>query len=253
MMISSRRAIPVIIIAPFALFALNNNKRRAAFSTSAGKSQPQPCIAATWTFGAIAVAESSKLLMEGRSALDAVEQGIRCVELDNQEQYWVGVGGFPNADGVMELDAAIMDDDCRYGAVMAIQDIANPISVARTVMDKCIHNILVGEGAKKWALSNGFKPDKSVLTPEMHKAWLDRQVKLQKDIKGHDTIGLICLDSNGVLACGTSTSGYAYKHPGRVGDAPIIGSGLYCDKAGAAVATGDGEEIMRSCLRLAFF
>ena len=212
------------------------------------------CVAATWKFGAIAASKSGALLASGLSSVDAVEEGIKSVEIDNCDQYCVGVGGFPNSDGIMEFDAAIMDCDSRYGAVLALQNIKHPISVARTVMEKCVHNVLAGDGALKWALSNGYQVDKDVLTPAMKEQWLKRQEESSHDTRidvesSHDTIGLICLDNSGRLSCGTSTSGWAFKHPGRIGDAPLVGSGLYCDgSVGAAVATGDGEEIMRTCL-----
>lgn len=127
-------------------------------------------------------------------------------------------------------------------------------------MEKCVHNILVGDGASQWAFSNGFKKDPNgVLTEKSRLEWQEwKAQKEERETEGrgaankedsHDTIGLICLDKNGHLCAGTSTSGWKFKHPGRVGDAPLVGGGLYCDGAvGAAVATGDGEEIMRSCL-----
>jgi isoaspartyl peptidase/L-asparaginase-like protein (Ntn-hydrolase superfamily) len=190
------------------------------------------------------------------SSIDAVCASIRLLEEMNEEQYYVGVGGYPNAKGIMEFDAAIMNHHCNYGAVLGIQEVTTPISVARSVMDECVHNVLVGEGALEWAVSKGFKREpETVLTAEIkleYEKWRqdEEEKKMQStDKKGHDTVGVICLDKHGHLACGTSTSGWRYKHPGRVGDAPLVGSGLYCDgDVGAAVCTGDGEEIMRGCL-----
>lgn len=149
------------------------------------------------------------MLQSGRSAVDAVEAAIRAVELDNNGQYYVGVGGYPTSAGVMELDAAIMDHDCRYGAVMSLQDIANPISVARSIMEQCPHNILTGEGALVWAMEHGFEVT-GILTEAIAKEWQDwiaagKQTKRNQD--EHDTVGVICLDRDGRLCAGTSTSG----------------------------------------------
>lgn len=218
----------------------------------------RPACAATWAFGSIAVDKIIPLLDIGKSSIDCVEEGIKAVELDEQDQYYVGVGGYPNADGIMELDAAIMDSKRRYGAVMCLQNIKNPISVARSIMEKCVHNILIGNGALQWALSHGFK-EVQILTPSAQEAWMqwkqENSKKTQEQVskddidESHDTVGVICLDRDGRLCCGTSTSGWKFKHSGRVGDSPLIGSGLYCDgNVGAAVATGDGEEIMRTCI-----
>jgi N4-(beta-N-acetylglucosaminyl)-L-asparaginase len=174
--------------------------------------RPIPCLAATWGFGSIAINAAVPSLIGGRVATDVVEQGIRAVELDNQDQYCVSVGGYPNSRGVMELDAAIMDEKRRYGAVMALQDIANPISVAKTVMEKSPHNVLVGEGAKFWAMENGFISE-NILTVEMKKeweAWLKSKDIVEEKEDSHDTVGFICLDQHGNLAAGTSTSGYEY-------------------------------------------
>jgi isoaspartyl peptidase/L-asparaginase-like protein (Ntn-hydrolase superfamily) len=236
-----------------------------------GKGNICACVA-TWSFGAIAVEECVPLLLAGCSALKAVEKGVNKVELDDQDQYFVGVGGLPNADGVMEFDSAIMDHKRRYGAVMALTDIKTPISIAKRILEKCVHNVLAGEGALQFAVSQGFHKcsrdinDKdgsggdSVLTEKSRlewQLWKDEQEKKDKNLgreniiddeESHDTVGLICLDAEGHLCCGTSTSGWKFKHPGRVGDSPLVGSGLYCDGKGAAVATGDGEEIMRVCL-----
>lgn len=204
----------------------------------------QPAVIATWNFGRIAVEPCIEMLCSGRSSIDAVVHGISEVETDTKDQYFVGVGGLPNADGVMELDAAIMDHNRRYGAVMGIQDIAHPIQVARTVMENCPHNVLVGDGALKWALEQGFERCPEVLTEKSKQEWLLWKKSQSEEENGHDTIGLICLDQYGHLCVGTSTSGWKFKHPGRVGDSPLVGSGLYCDgEVGAAAATGDGEEV----------
>ena len=208
----------------------------------------------TWKFGSIAVREAAKLLSSGVSALDAVEKGINAVELDTADQYYVGVGGLPNSEGVMEFDAALMDHESRYSAVLCLQDIATPVSVARAVLEHSPHNVLSGNGALKFALEHGFTQDKSVLTEAAKLEWeawrkTQQQAKEVEEDKGHDTVGLICIDEKGRLACGTSTSGWKFKHPGRVGDSALPGGGLFCDGAvGAAVCTGDGEEIQRSCL-----
>ena len=221
----------------------------------------KPCAVATWKFGSIAVEQCKQILIGDEKgsdslALDAVEAGIKAVELDQKDQYYVGIGGLPNSNGLMELDAAIMDHRSKYGAVMSIQHIESPISVARSVMEKCVHNILCGEGALDWAISNGFKTA-NILTSsskEQWMAWVEAKKAqtvnaIPQYTDSHDTVGVICIDRQGQLAVGTSTSGWPFKHPGRVGDSPLIGSGLYCDgKVGAAMATGDGEEIMRCCL-----
>jgi N4-(beta-N-acetylglucosaminyl)-L-asparaginase len=187
-----------------------------------------PTAVATWNFGRIAVEKASQILIENGTSIDAVEAGIRAVELDNQENYFVGVGGLPNAMGEMELDAAMMDHDSNYGAVMAIRDIKTPISVARAVMEKCFHNILCGDGALDFALNHGFVRETDVLTEESRNNWLE-WINNKKSMDCHDTVGLICMDSDGRICAGTSTSGYAFKHRGRVGDSPVVGSGLYCD------------------------
>ena len=217
----------------------------------------RPVAVSTWKFGSIAVREAAKLLSSGVSALDAVEKGINAVELDTADQYYVGVGGLPNSEGVMEFDAALMDHESRYSAVLCLQDIATPVSVARAVLEHSPHNVLSGSGALKFALEHGFTQDKSVLTEAAKLEWeawrkaqqQAKEVEDGEEDKGHDTVGLICIDEKGRLACGTSTSGWKFKHPGRVGDSALPGGGLFCDGAvGAAVCTGDGEEIQRSCL-----
>ena len=172
--------------------------------------------------------------------------GVRAVELDERGQYFVGVGGLPNAKGDMELDAAVMDHSRRYGAVMGIREVKTPIEVARWVMERSVHNVFVGEGALEVALEMGMKRQPDVLTAQAKEEWRRWKEGIDEvSPMAHDTIGLICLDGEGRLACGVSTSGWKFKQAGRVGDAPLIGCGLYCDgKYGAAVATGDGEEAL---------
>jgi isoaspartyl peptidase/L-asparaginase-like protein (Ntn-hydrolase superfamily) len=209
---------------------------------------PIPAAIATWPFGKHATAKSGAVLLAGGSPLDAVEAGIRLVELDPNE-HSVGYGGLPNTEGIVQLDAAIMDGKTHdAGAVAALRGFRTPISVARRVMEKSRHVFLVGEGARRFALAHGFV-EEPTLTDESKRAWLDWRAKQNGNGEGHDTIGLVALDANGNLATGCSTSGVGFKEYGRVGDSPIIGSGLYVDnEVGGAAATGLGEEIMKFCL-----
>lgn len=166
--------------------------------------------------------------------------------------FFVGRGGFPNSKGVLECDAAVMvGDKCRFGAVAALQGVAMPLSVARCVMEKSPHSMLVGEGAQEFASRNGFPVESNSLlqTKTSKEAFEKFLVKSgEGHIGSHDTIGIIVLDSKGHMAAGVSTSGSSFKHPGRVGDSPLPGSGLYADdEIGAAAATGDGDKMMRFC------
>jgi len=204
----------------------------------------RPVAIATWGFGAAAVQAAGPVLSAGGAALDAVEQGINAVELDPSVDS-VGFGGLPNAEGVVELDAAIMDGATqRAGSVAALRGIKRPISVARKVMEETAHVMLVGEGALSFALAHGF-PREELLTADSRRRWEEWKAGPRES---HDTVGLVALDARGDLAVGCSTSGLPYKLPGRIGDSPIIGSGLYVDNAvGGACATGIGEEIMKFC------
>ena len=189
---------------------------------------------ATWEVGALAVAECVTHLLAPTtapcSALDAVERGINRVELDNADQYYVGVGGLPNADGVMELDAAVMDHRRRYGAVLALTDVPTPVSVARSVLERSPHSVLCGAGARAWAASQGFDPAKdAALTEESRAAWetwrkqqhpvassssaAGKNVMKERMEGEHDTVGVICLDRRGRLACGTSTRYHHHLSP----------------------------------------
>ena len=207
----------------------------------------------TWSATQPAAAKSRKLMLEGSNLLDAIEQGVR-VEEANVRNSSVGIGGLPNADGVVQLDACIMDGpQHRAGAVAAIEDVLHPISVARKIMEATKHVMLVGEGARKFAFENGFE-QVELLTDEQRSAWKKRQAEHAAEQESeltpahHDTIALLGVDAEGNLAGGCSTSGWGYKLAGRVGDSPIIGSGLYVDnEVGAAGATGVGENVMRYC------
>ena len=208
-----------------------------------------PLFIATWPFGLPACKQSLVSLKAGGSVLDAVEQGIRVVEADTEVDS-VGVGGIPNANGVVQLDACIMDGtNQKAGAVAALEDYPHPISVARKVMEKTKHVFVVGQGAKDFAAQQGFEKQ-DLLTPQQREKWKQWLKENGKEVpKGsHDTISLLGIDAERRIAGGCSTSGLAYKLHGRVGDSPLIGGGLYVDgEVGAAGATGIGENILRYC------
>jgi len=218
-------------------------------------------IIATWSFGLKAVESGWRVLCGGGSALDAVEASIREIENDFSNRS-VGLGGYPNIAGFIELDAAIMDGSTlRAGSVAAVRNVQNPISLARKVMENTPHVMIVGEGAIKLARVFGLYVDRVNLQPEARMEWEKRRnaalstphsewsiefwFKLAAEgVYNHDTIGCVAIDENGNIAAGCSTSGYAFKLVGRVGDSPIIGSGLYANSFGGAAATGLGENIM---------
>lgn len=210
-----------------------------------------PIVIATWPFGRIAVNRAFPLLAQGRPALDAAIAGAQAVE-DDPSVDSVGFGGIANAIGTVSLDACLMDGrTLACGGVAGLENIRHPAAVARLVMERTPHILLVGEGAKLFAVQNGF-PLETLNTPESVAAWEKRRPKPAKPQpkpggpENHDTVTVLALDSKGHLGGVCTTSGLAHKLPGRVGDSPLIGAGLYVDDtAGAAGATGVGEEIIR--------
>lgn len=206
-------------------------------------------VISTWRHGLPANEKAWQVLQDGGSALDAAEKGVMVVEADPVGQS-VGLGGLPDRDGIVTLDACIMDAQGNCGSVCFLEEIVHPISVARMVMEKTPHVMLAGEGAQALALEHGLKKT-NLLTADSKKAWLEwkKESKYKPEVnwENHDTIGMIVLDENGRLAGACTTSGMAYKMHGRVGDSPIIGAGLFVDgDVGAAVATGHGEYVMRT-------
>ena len=220
---------------------------RAAIPAGAG-----PVFLSTWIWGKAANEKAAEVFAKGGSLLDAVEKGINVPESDPNVMT-VGYGGIPNAEGVVELDAAIMDGARhRAGAVCNLHMIKNPISVARLVMEKTRHTTLAGEGAFRFALKMGFEPQ-TLLTPQSLQKWQEWKADPQRKTfwvtpENHDTIGMVGTDGNGHVVAGCSTSGLAFKIPGRVGDSPLVGCGVYADdNVGAASATGDGDLMTNYC------
>jgi len=208
----------------------------------------KPIVISTWIHGMQANAGAWEVLTKGGKAIDAVQRGVMVVESDVENQS-VGLGGLPDRDGIVTLDACIMDENNRCGAVACLQNIENPIAVARKVMDETPHVLLVGEGALQFALEKGFK-SVNLLTEKSKKDWESWKVKSKYqpviNSENHDTIGMLALDAEGNLSGSCTTSGMAYKLHGRVGDSPIIGAGLFVDnEVGAACATGMGEAVIR--------
>jgi isoaspartyl peptidase/L-asparaginase-like protein (Ntn-hydrolase superfamily) len=221
----------------------------------------EPIILSTWSFGQRANAAAWKILASGGSSLEAAEAACRDAESD-VTNHTVGKAGYPDASGRVSLDASIMLSPSQRGAVAFVRNFEHPISIARAVMEKTDHVMLVGDGAEEFARQHGFEPT-TLLTDEAKTTWEKwRQSSTSGPIRNieerkprdfdpnqhHDTLGVLAIDSQGTLAGACSTSGLAFKLPGRVGDSPIIGHGLYVDpNIGAAVATGHGELVMSVC------
>lgn len=228
----------------------------------------KPVVVSTWDSGKAVNAAAWDILSKGGSALDAVEQGARSIE--DKIDCCVGLGGYPDRDGIVTLDASIMDHLFNCGSVAGLEQIKHPVSVARMVMEKTPHVMLVGAGAQQFAIENGFAKEPKQLSATAEKAyrnWLKKSeykpvinIENKKDngpsappffddgSPNHDTMGLLALDTNEHLSGAVTTSGMAFKIHGRVGDSPVIGAGLYVDnEVGAATSSGVGEEVIRIC------
>ena len=207
-----------------------------------------PVVIATWSVEQ-ATKKAWQSMEQGSSALDAVIAGCGVEEANAQGQS-VGIGGLPDRDGRVTLDACVMNEKGDYGAVLCMQNIKHPIAVAKKVMEDTPHVILAGVGAEEFAVSQGFKRE-DLLTEKSKKDW-EYWKKTSKykpiiNIENHDTIGMLAIDKNGTISGGCTTSGLAYKMAGRVGDSAIVGSGLFVDnEIGAATATGLGEEVLKT-------
>lgn len=206
---------------------------------------------ATWRMALEGVTQASETLKAGASAAQSVVSAVAEVE-DFPFYKSVGYGGLPTENGEVELDAAFMDGDTlAFGAVGNLVDIANPVKVAQALSRERFNSVLVGAGAREWALSQGFA-DKTMLTERATQHYRKRcRETIDKGLSpydGHDTVGIIGLDLHGSMSVATSTSGLFMKRRGRLGDSPVIGSGFYCDsQIGAATATGVGEDLMKGC------
>lgn len=206
----------------------------------------------TWRMALEGLAESAEKLKEGGLIGDAIEQAIKQVE-NHPDYRSVGYGGLPNREGIVELDAGFMDgDSLSVGAVGAIKDFKNPIAIAKKLMTYPYNNFLVGTGAELYGQREHFERC-NMLSSEGQEMWKEKMRQhFERELKpydGHDTVGVVGVDTGGHMAAATSTSGLFMKHLGRVGDSPVVGSGFYADSdVGAAAATGLGEDLMKGCI-----
>jgi len=210
-----------------------------------------PAVISTWLFGKSANADAWKVLDAGGSAIDAVERGVNQAELD-PGNLSVGFGGLPDEEGEVTNDAILFwGPKHTVGAVGGIKRIKRPISVARMVMERTRHTLLVGDDATKFAVKMGWK-EEELLTEKARKSWEAWKNNPERStFWNHDTIGMVAIDRNGDLCAGTSTSGLAFKIKGRVGDVAIPGAGAYVDNdVGGVAATGNGDVMMRFGLAL---
>ncbi|AHF14232.1 isoaspartyl peptidase/L-asparaginase family protein [Niabella soli] len=257
-MVSRKRFLQLGMLGGVSSFFLKN---------AAGQSlnQKKPIVISTWDAGLAANKGAWEVLSKGGTALDAVENGVKITEAS--QNCCVGLGANPDRDGYVTLDASIMDHQFNCGAVGALERIKHPISVARRVMEKTPHVMLVGVGAQQFAVEEGFPLEPETLSEDARKAyqrWLKNskyEPAINRENKGHgpaaplrfdngewnhDTIGMLAMDINGNLSGSCTTSGMGFKMRGRLGDSPIIGAGLFVDnEVGACVATGQGEDVIR--------
>lgn len=256
---ASAAAVPMLpVITSSAKATVKSNAKGGPIAISSGNGLP-------------AVTKAVELMRAGSQPTEAVVQGVAIVE-SNPNDMSVGYGGLPNENGIVQLDSSVMDGPThKAGAVAAIENIMNPAQVALKVLRRTDHVLLVGDGAKQFALAHGFKAE-DLLTDKARKAWLkwkenlnpnddwlDHDQHIEKDPRQaraeqlgipyhYGTIHCSALDANGDLGACTTTSGLSYKIPGRAGDSPIIGAGMYVqNEVGSAGATGRGESLMQSC------
>ncbi len=218
--------------------------KASGLMTRQKKSSKKSIVIATWD-NRKATRAAMDVIIKGGTALDAVEAGARVPEADPEDMS-VGYGGLPDRDGIVTLDACIMDEFGKAGSVTFLQHIKHPISVARRVLEDSPHVMISGEGALQFALSQGFQKE-NLLSDAAKEAW-DKWVK-DNNYKpiNHDTIGILAIDENGKMCGACSTSGMAFKMHGRVGDSPVIGAGMYVDnEVGGACATGQGELVLET-------
>ena len=233
----------------------------------AGTVKGKPVVISTWDAGLRANKAAWEVLGNGGRALDAVEKGV--MQTESEQNCCVGLGANPDRDGFVTLDACIMDEFSNCGSVAFLERIKHPISVARRVMEKTPHVMLVGMGAQQFAIAEGFPLEEQKLSPNAQKSydeWLKKSeykppainvekqkehgpfapARLENGEWNHDTIGMVAMDTNGNLSGSCTTSGAGFKMRGRVGDSSIIGAGLFVDnEVGACTATGQGEDVIR--------
>jgi N4-(beta-N-acetylglucosaminyl)-L-asparaginase len=254
---------------------VNKRMRASASEFNDVPVKGNPTVISTWITGFEANKSAWKILTSGGRALDAVEEGVKVTE--DSINCCVGLGASPDRDGYVTLDASIMDEFFNCGSVAFLERIKHPISVARRIMEKTPHVMLVGSGAQQFAVAEGFPLEDQKLSSDAQKEydkWLKKsEYKPVINIENrparqeastnhkpfsdtytaagpwnHDTIGMVAMDANGNLSGSCTTSGLAFKMRGRVGDSPIIGAGLFVDnEIGACVATGQGEDVIRVC------
>ncbi|HET6765832.1 MAG TPA: N(4)-(beta-N-acetylglucosaminyl)-L-asparaginase [Chitinophagaceae bacterium] len=262
-MINRRKFIRASVFTSFATVAGNKILARNMERSIIGK----PVVISTWEAGIQANKAAWEILKNKGKAIDAVEKGVMVTEAS--QNCCVGLNANPDRDGFVTLDACIMDDKFNCGGVAFLERIKHPISVARRVMEKTPHVMLVGLGAQQFAVAEGFPLEEQKLSPEAQKAydnWLKKSeykspainienkqghgpfapTRLDNGEWNHDTIGMVAMDSFGNLSGSCTTSGAGFKMRGRVGDSPIIGAGLFVDnEVGACTATGQGEDVIR--------
>lgn len=262
-MVNRRKFIESSVFSSVALLAGKIVSGKSVLNPVKGK----PIVVSTWDAGLAANQGAWTVLGKGGRALDAVEKGVMVTE--SSQNCCVGLGANPDRDGFVTLDACIMDEFSNCGSVAFLERIKHPISVARRVMEKTPHVMLVGSGAQQFAIAEGFPLEEQKLSPDAQKAydnWLKRSeykppainvenkkdhgpfapTKLENGEWNHDTIGMVAMDTNGDLSGSCTTSGAGFKMRGRLGDSPIIGAGLFVDnEVGACTATGQGEDVIR--------
>ena len=262
-MFNRRKFIRVSAFTGFASLLAKRSWSADEIATIKGK----PIVISTWDAGLAANKGAWEVLGKGGRALDAVEKGVMVTE--SEISCCVGLGANPDRDGFVTLDACIMDEFSNCGSVAFLERIKHPISVARRVMEKTPHVMLVGSGAQQFAVAEGFPLEEQKLSPSAEKSyenWLKKSeykppavnienkkghgpfapTKLEDGEWNHDTIGMVAMDTNGNLSGSCTTSGAGFKMRGRLGDSPIIGAGLFVDnEVGACTATGQGEDVIR--------